>query len=159
VIIGIHHTAIGVDDLETALVFYRDALGFEVVQESSFSNRAEVDAAIGLKGVKARMAMMKGPNAFIELWEYASPPPEDRRSRPCDLGYPHIALQVADIESEYQRLQAAGMSFVGDIVHFGDRSSAIYGHDPCGNIIELYEIRTGETAGLTDFLDLPDTPE
>ena len=154
-IVGIHHTAIGVDDLDTALAFYRDALGFELVQETSFSNRAEVDAAIGMQGIEARMAMLKAPNAFIELWEYANPSPEDRRSRPCDYGYPHIALQVTDIEHEYQRLQAAGMTFVGEVVHFGERSSAIYGHDPFGNIIELYEIRTSETAGLNDMLDLP----
>jgi len=148
-IVGIHHVAIGVNDFEAALTFYRDALNFEVVQQGAFDNIAPVDQAIGLKGVKAKMAMLKGPNAFIELWEYESPQPKDLRSRPCDYGYPHFALQVDNIQEEYDRLKAHGMQFVGDVVHFGDTSSAIYGRDPCGNIIELYEIKTQELAQLT----------
>jgi len=147
-IVGIHHVAIGVSDFETALAFYRDALNFEVVQEAEFDDVPLVNQAIGLDAERARMAMLKGSNAFIELWEYTNPEPKDLRSRPCDYGYPHFALQVDDIQSEYDRLQKFGMEFVGEVVHFGDTSSAIYGRDPCGNVIELYEIKTEEIAQL-----------
>ena len=41
-----------------------------------------------------------------------------------------------------------GMTFAGDVVHFGEESSAIYGRDPFGNIIELYEINTPDIAQL-----------
>ncbi len=148
-IVGIHHVALGVSDFEKALKFYTEALGFEVVQESEFDGVEDVDRAIGLKDAKARMAMLKGPNAFLELWQYTNPAPKDLRSRPCDYGYPHFALQVEDIEAEYERLQSHGMEFVGEVVHFGDASSAIYGRDPCGNIIELYEIKDDRVAQLS----------
>ena len=147
-IVGLHHVAIGVSDFDTALTFYTEALGFEIVQQDEFDRDEKADQAIGLNGVKARMAMLKAPNAFIELWQYSNPEPQDLRSRPCDFGYPHIALQVDDIQSEYDRLTAHGMEFVGDVVHFGDDASAIYGRDPCGNIIELYEIKTKDIAQL-----------
>ena len=147
-IVGLHHVAIGVDDFDKALTFYTEALGFEIVQESEFENDPHANAAIGLAGVTARMAMLRAANAFVELWQYTNPAPEDLRSRPCDYGYPHIALQVDDIQSEYDRLSAHGMEFVGEVVHFGDAASAIYGRDPCGNIIELYEIKTDELAQL-----------
>ena len=147
-IVGIHHVALGVSDFDKALRFYTEALGFEIVQESEFDSREEVDAAIGLTNAKARMAMLKGPNAFLELWQYTHPEPKDLRSRPCDYGYPHFALQVDDIQAEYDRLQAHGMEFVGEVVHFGEESSAIYGRDPCGNIIELYEIKSPDIAQL-----------
>ncbi len=49
---------------------------------------------------------------------------------------------------EYDRLVTYGMEFFGEVVHFGDDASAIYGRDPCGNIIELYEIKTAEIAQL-----------
>ncbi|MBQ76213.1 MAG: glyoxalase [Gammaproteobacteria bacterium] len=147
-IVGIHHIAIGVSDFEKALTFYRDALGFEVVQEGQFDDVPLVNKAIGLDGARARMAMLKGSNTFIELWEYTHPEPKDLRSRPCDYGYPHFALQVDDIQSEYDRLKEFGMEFVGEVVHFDETSSAIYGRDPCGNIIELYEIKTDEIAQL-----------
>lgn len=147
-IVGIHHVALGVSDFEKALRFYTEALGFEVVQETEFDRRPEVDAAIGLKDAAAKMAMLKAPNAYLELWQYTHPEPRDLRSRPCDYGYPHFALQVADIQAEYDRLQEHGMEFVGDVVHFGEDSSAIYGRDPCGNLIELYEIKNPAIAQL-----------
>jgi glyoxylase I family protein len=148
-IVGIHHVAISVPDIEVGLRFYRDAFGFEVVQESSWDDFPLADRAIGLEKTAARMYMLKAPNMYVELWEYRNPQPEDRRQRPCDWGYPHFALQVRGIAEEYARLQAAGMTFVGDPVDFG-ASSAIYGKDPFGNVIELYEIRSPDIAQLPD---------
>jgi len=147
-IVGLHHVAIGVSDFDKALAFYTEALGFEIVQASEFDDEPGPNAAIGLPRVKAKMAMLKAPNAYLELWQYSNPEPRDLRSRPCDFGYPHIALQVEDIQTEYDRLSALGMEFVGEVVHFGEAAAAIYGRDPCGNIIELYEIRTAELASL-----------
>ncbi|MFK8020435.1 MAG: VOC family protein [Pseudomonadales bacterium] len=148
-IVGMHHVAIGVNDFDMALKFYTEALGFEIVQQSEFDDDAYANNAIGLKAIKAKMAMLKAPNAFIELWQYSNPEPKDLRSRPCDHGYPHIALQVDDIQMEYDRLKTHGMEFVGEVVHFGDSASAIYGRDPCGNVIELYEIKTEDMAQLS----------
>jgi len=147
-IVGIHHVAISVPDLDRALQFYRDLLGFEVVQESSWDGDSpNADRAIGLQGTAARMVMLKAANAFLELWQYRHPLPENRVARPCDHGYPHMALQVRGMAEEYQRLKAGGMEFVGDPVDFGT-SSAIYGQDPFGNVIELYEIRDSRIAQL-----------
>ena len=147
-IVGLHHVAIGVNDFDKALKFYTQALGFDVVQRSDIDNDGAANQAIGLDNVKAKMAMLKTSNAFIELWEYSNPAPKDLRSRPCDYGYPHLALQVDDIQAEYSRLQKHGMEFVGDVVHFGDDASAIYGRDPSGNVVELYEIKSKDIAQL-----------
>jgi glyoxylase I family protein len=147
-IIGIHHVAIGVPDFERGLRFYRDTLGFEVVQTGTFArDNPLADGAIGLRDIAAKMAMLKAPNAFIELWQYTNPEPNDHRQRPCDYGYPHFALQVDGLAEEYARLSAAGMEFVGPPVDFGV-VSAIYGKDPFGNVIELYEIRDARVAQL-----------
>ena len=131
-IIGIHHIAISVENLDTAVSFYQNAFGFAVVQTSDFNKNKLVDAAI----------------AFVELWEYTHPQPKDLRSRPCDYGYPHFALQVSNIDDEYDRLIKAGMTFAGEVVHFTKETAAIYGKDPFGNIIELYEINTPDLPGL-----------
>jgi len=139
-IVGIHHVAIGVPDFQKGLEFYRDVLGFEVVSQGQISGNEPADRAVGLGDIRADVAMLKAPNAYIELWQYSNPPPEDHRQRPCDYGYPHFALQVRGIQEEYDRLRAAGMEFVGEPVDLGS-SSAIYGKDPFGNVIEIYEIR------------------
>ena len=147
-IVGIHHIAISVTDLEKGLAFYRDTLGFDEVQRSSFSGPSpQVEAAIGIKEPSAHMAMLRGGNAYIELWQYESPQPADKTANPPDLGYPHFALEVKDIQAEHERLSNAGMTFVGDPADFGD-SAAIYGRDPFGNVIELYEIRTPDIARI-----------
>lgn len=141
-IVGVHHIAIGVSDLEAAVKFYTEAFHFEVVQSQEFDANPMVDSAIGLKNAAAKMAMLKTPNNFIELWQYSNPEPRDLRSDPNDMGYPHFALQVRDIDAEYERLKACGMTFAGDPVHFSAETAAIYGRDPFGNIIELYQIES-----------------
>ena len=141
-IVGMHHVALGVPDLEAGVAFYTEHLGFEVVQDIAWdAGSTQIHGAVGLPGSVARGAMLKTSNAFVELRQ------RDRRADPNDLGYVHICLQVRDIEAEHSRLSAAGMTFVGDPVDFG-AAAAIYGRDPWGNVVELYELKTPEAAQL-----------
>ncbi len=149
-IVGIHHIAVGVPDFQAGLEFYTQVLGFEQVENTAFSGpNPAVEAAIGLKQPSAHMAMLRGGNAYIELWQYTEPVPKDLRAKPNDYGYPHFALEVKDIEAEHARLTAAGMQFVGPPVDFGD-SAAVYGSDPFGNVIEIYEIRNPQRAQIAN---------
>ena len=144
--IGLHHVAVSVRDFDKALTFYTQALGLELVQRSELKDDNITDRIIGLKDVSAKVAILKASNVFLELWEYQNPEPEDLRSRPCDHGYTHIAVQVEDISTEHDRLSAFGVEFVGDPVSYGEGAWAVYGRDPCGNIIELIETKTGGVA-------------
>ncbi len=146
-ILGIHHIAIGVPNLKAGLEFYENAFGFEVLSIGELSEDEAADRCIGLKNCKAEVAMLKAPNAFLELWSYQNPPPKNMVQEPCDHGYPHFALQVSDLETDYDRLKKAGMQFSNEPQSFGT-SSAIYGKDPFGNVIELYEIRDKSTPQL-----------
>lgn len=140
-IIGIHHIAISVDNIDEAVTFYTNAFSFQPVQQENIDNDVLANRVIGMDAIRARMVMLKAPNAFVELWQYTHPESEDRRSRPCDYGYPHMALQVENMETEVSRLRTHGMTFAGDAV-CGEQASAVYGYDSFGNIIELYEIKT-----------------
>jgi glyoxylase I family protein len=142
-ILGLHHVAIGVPDIEQGVAFYCDLIGFEIIQENEWDgNFPLADQAIGLDRISAKMRMLRLGDSHIELWEYRSPAPRDRTSQPSDRGYAHIALRVDGIQAEYDRLSTGGMKFVGPVVDFGG-SSAVYGRDPFGNVIEIYEIREG----------------
>jgi glyoxylase I family protein len=139
---GIHHTAISTGNLDRALKFYRDLLGFEVVFEFEWPTGTEpADQITGLKDSSARTAMLKAGNVLIEVFEYASPPPRpgDPRRPVCDHGITHICLDVVDIESEYERLKAAGMRFHCPPLDLGI-AKATYGRDPDGNVVELQEV-------------------
>lgn len=140
-IVGLHHVAVSTPNLKAAIEFYGGVLGFELVQESGWDGDFPLaDRAIGLEKSAAKMAMMKLGNAYIELWQYENPPPKPKAPNypPSDHGIAHFCLQVRDIKAEYDRLTAAGMTFVGPPQDF-DGSWAVYGRDPFGNIIEIYE--------------------
>ena len=86
--------------------------------------------------------MLRLGQAHVELWEYRDPEQVGDAAPPNALGYPHIAMSVVDIEAEHARLTEAGMTFVGPPVSLGT-SKAVYGRDPFGNLIELYETDLG----------------
>jgi glyoxylase I family protein len=136
---GVHHVAVGVADLDDGIAFYVGVLGGELLWRSAIDGtRAQVDQVIGIEGVQADVAMLRLGAVNVELWTYRAPAPVDRISPANGLGYPHIALSVSDIAAEHERLTAAGMSFVGPPVDLGT-TQAVYGRDPFGNLIELYE--------------------
>ena len=140
---GIHHTAISTGDLQRALVFYRDLLGFESVLEFSWPAGAEVaDRITGLEGSSAQAAMLRAGNTFIELFQYGSPTPRagDSNRPVCDHGITHLCLDVRDVDAEYERLKAAGMRFHCPPQDLGGGARTTYGRDPDGNVIELQEI-------------------
>lgn len=142
-IVGLHHVAISVPDMNKALAFYCGVLGFEEVMSGSVDGDSEIyDRIIGLRKVSTEMRMVKVGNAYIELFEYKNPKPhaKDKAYPPSDHGIAHFCLQVKDIKAEHARLSAAGMTFVGPPVD-EQVYAAVYGRDPFGNIIEIYEIR------------------
>lgn len=137
---GIHHTAISTGDLERSIGFYTRLLGFELINRFDWKRGTDsADAVTGLEGSAARAAMLKLGNAFLELFEFDAPVPRTTDTdRPvCDHGITHLALQVSDLETEYNRLNAAGMRFhCAPIAGF----PAVYGRDPDGNVVELMEV-------------------
>lgn len=138
---GIHHIGIGVPDLDAAVAFYCDVLGMVDEWGADIDGTdAQSDAVIGLPKVTARMRMVRSGSCRVELWEYANPEPApfDKTYPPSDRGITHFCLQVSDIAGEHARLVAAGMTFVGPPVMM-DGMTAVYGRDPFGNIIEIYE--------------------
>ena len=148
---GLHHVAVGVADLEAGLAFYVDVLGATLLWRSAIDGtRTEADHVIGLDGVEADVAMVSLGAVQVELWTYRTPEPMDLRSPANGLGYPHIALSVSDIAIEHKRLTAAGMTFVGAPVALPG-VLAVYGRDPFGNLIELYEtVSSGSSSADSD---------
>jgi catechol 2,3-dioxygenase-like lactoylglutathione lyase family enzyme len=141
---GVHHVSISTPDLDRALAFYRDVLGFEQRFEMSWEVGNDLaDRIVGLKDSAARGGMVNAGNLYIEFWEYSSPTPApaDPDRRPCDHGLTHICFDINNIDAEHARLSAAGMSFAGPPIALPEAGcKAIYGRDPDGNVIELQEI-------------------
>src|SRR5581483_4394014 len=103
---AVHHASITTGDLDRLLPFYRDLLGFQLVMESSWeAGNHAADAIYGLTDTSVRMAMLRLPNGFLELFEFRHPVGKrsDQNRPVCDQGLTHICLAVTDIQAEYER--------------------------------------------------------
>jgi catechol 2,3-dioxygenase len=145
--VHIGHTHLKVADLERALGFWRDVLGFELTQRM---------------GRQAAFLSAGGYHHHIGLntWESAggSPPP------PGTTGLYHVAILYptrAALAGALRRVLAAGIELDGASDH--GVSEALYLRDPDGNGVELYWDRpkekwprapAGELAMFTRPLDL-----
>jgi catechol 2,3-dioxygenase-like lactoylglutathione lyase family enzyme len=141
-ITGIHHASITTPNLERALAFYSGLLGMEVVVRWDWqAGNAGADAIYGLKDTAVNMVMLKAGNAFLELFEFASPQgkPNEAHRPVCDAGVTHVCLTVKNIHAEYERLRAAGVPFNCPPQPVPGVLIATYARDPDGNILELLE--------------------
>ena len=143
---GVHHMAVATGDLDRLVAFYTEHLGFTIVMETSWRDRPVIDTIIGVQNSAARQVMLQAGNTHLEVFQYESPigEPGDPDRSPANHGYTHFCLDVTDIDAEYERLLAAGMTFHAPpptSEELGtNRLRAIYGRDPDGNLIELQEI-------------------
>jgi catechol 2,3-dioxygenase len=126
--VRIGHVHLKVADLERALGFYRDVLGFELTQrygrDAAFVSAGGYHHHIGLN-----------------VWESrgGGPPP------PGSTGLYHVAILYPDraaLADALRRLIEAGIPLDGASDH--GVSEALYLRDPDGNGIELYRDRPRE---------------
>jgi catechol 2,3-dioxygenase len=143
----IGHVHLKVSDLDRSVAFYRDALGFEVMER--FGNSAAFLSAGGYHH-----------HLGLNTWESrgGSPP------APGTTGLYHFAILYpsrTELARALQRLVENGVGIDGASDH--GVSEAIYLHDPDGNGIEIYRDRPrsewprdrdGGLAMVTDPLDL-----
>ena len=144
---GLHHVAIATNDIERLLAFYRELFGLEVVLDFTWPQDTVVaDRVTALHGSSARQIMFRKGNAYFEIFQYFSPQPAqgDPARRVCDPGLTHLCFDVVDLDSEYERLSKAGMTFHCPPQDVGPGVRTTYGRDPDGNVVELQEVATAE---------------
>jgi catechol 2,3-dioxygenase-like lactoylglutathione lyase family enzyme len=137
---GMNHIGVSVAKLDRSIGFYRDLLGMRVVVQKQFQGRP-YEIILGLKGARGKLAVLRLASLEIELFEFEHPRPalSDPNRPVCDHGITHFCIEVADIQSEYQRLKAAGVYFHCPPLTFG-AEKATYGRDPDGNVFEMLEL-------------------
>ncbi len=138
-ILGIHHPALAVPDMDKALEFYCNVVGFEVVMEAEMpSGVAPLDQAFGIADAGCKVRMVRKGNSCIELFEF-SQAEEGTSQRPVNRqGITHICLAADDYAKDYDHLAANGVTF--NTPPMGDEGGRwCYGRDPFGNVIELLE--------------------
>ena len=114
-----------VDDVDAAIGFYRDLLGFAVDMHPapSFAMLSRGDLRLLLSAPSGR-----GGGGQILA--------DGRRPEPG--GWNRFQLEVADLPGEVERLRAAGARFRSDILT-GVGGDQVLVEDPAGNPVELFQ--------------------
>lgn len=112
-----------VSDVDQAIQFYTELLGFNLVEQYG-----------------PAMAIVK--KADLNLWlagpisSAAKPMPDGRKPEPG--GWSRLVLEVDDLNSVVQKLKSTGTKFRNEMIQ-GPGGSQILCEDPSGNAIELFQ--------------------
>jgi methylmalonyl-CoA/ethylmalonyl-CoA epimerase len=125
------HVGISVTDMEQALVWYQDNLGFRLLKDDGW-----------VPPLDARVCFLENGGFQLELFQYRDPIPQsaDRTHPNLDLrtvGTKHVAFCVEDLSSVRAQLLENGV----DIAHEASmgQERVMFIRDCCGTLIELIE--------------------
>ena len=141
-IIQIRHTGLVVANLEDALHFWRDLLGFRVEKQMDESG-SHIDAMMGLKHVRLTTVKLAAPDErMIELLHFQSHPDRPAwEGTPYTTGFTHLAMTVTDLDASCERLKSEGVVFSAPPQLSPDGSVKVtYGKGPEGVLLELVEV-------------------
>jgi catechol 2,3-dioxygenase-like lactoylglutathione lyase family enzyme len=131
-----------VEDLEAAKAFFV-ALGMELAGETRVEG-PWADRVVGLKGVRADIAMMRTPDGHgqVELSRFHAPAavrfgPRDAPSN--TLGLRRIMFAVDDLDGTLARLRPLGASLVDGVAQYEDRYRLCFVRGPEGIVVGLAE--------------------
>jgi catechol 2,3-dioxygenase-like lactoylglutathione lyase family enzyme len=126
--VQIKFVTVPVQNQAHALDFYTKVLGFEKASDLPAGEYRWLTVASpdGVEGVE----LLLEPLGFA--------PARDYQKALYDAGMPATAFTTTDIETDYERLKAAGVVFRGAPVVAGPVKTVLF-EDTCGNLINLVQ--------------------
>ncbi|MDP5201895.1 VOC family protein [Flavobacterium sp. DG2-3] len=151
-IVGIDHVGINVPDLNKAIPFFDDVLGFKPVTQlgpipldDAWKELNHINPKTGAVTIKMINA---GNGASIEVFEYADNKGSKTQPNTDDIGASHIAFYVNDIHAAVQYLKSKGVKVLGEpfTMPSGDTAgeSWVYFETPWGSKMELVSYPNGK---------------
>jgi catechol 2,3-dioxygenase-like lactoylglutathione lyase family enzyme len=116
-----------VEDVDAAMAFYTEQLGFEVVMRP-----APTFAMLARDDLRLLLSQPSGEGGGGQTLA------GDRRPEPG--GWNRFQLEVSELAPEVERLKAAGVRFRSEVIHGVGGDQALV-EDPSGNAVELFELR------------------
>ncbi len=144
-IIGVEHTSFTVSNLERSLHFYKDLLGFALLEHRpSITNKYFRDIVDFPDGeIKGAYLAIPGTQHRLELFEYVNPRGVALDLRNNNPGSAHLAVLVDNVVEMYAELLAKGIRFRSPPIYLDEGPNtggwAVYMLDPDGITIELFQ--------------------
>jgi catechol 2,3-dioxygenase-like lactoylglutathione lyase family enzyme len=144
-----NHIGVGVPDLDKAVRWYHEVLGFNIVTEPMEGSADDSHLGIILKDIfegsfkRLRLAHMSFANQVgFEVFEFVDPKEEQRENNfeYWKTGFFHIGITNPNIEELFKRITENGRKQRSKIweIYPGKPYKAVYCEDPFGNILEIY---------------------
>ena len=135
---SVTHYGLNVSDMEIALEFYRDILGFDVDRQFPVSDVQS--SIVGVDDVEGDIVFLDTGGFEIELIAYSNPKNENinKHALGHDVGVGHICLTVSDVNERYNELSPY-VEFINAPQTVGNGAQIAYARDPDGNHVEFYE--------------------
>jgi len=142
---GIRGFALTVSNLDRAVDFYQQALGFERVSERVVNDR-NYDYLTGVFGTRVRLATMRLGDERLDLEQYVTPTgqpiPVDSRSN--DLWFQHFAVVVSNMTRAFEQVSSFPIQSISSapqtIPEWNKAAAGIKAYkfkDPDGHPLEL----------------------
>jgi len=132
----INHVALLVDDIDQALVFWRDVLGLEVAHVEDAPDQGSIVAFLSTGDQEVELVKPTTPGTGVARYlEHRGP------------GLHHLCLEVDDLQECLAQLKARGVRLINTepIVGTGGKLIAfIHPESTHGVLVELYEITGAE---------------
>ena len=139
---GMNHCGIVVRNMDSAIDFYRDVIGLELLDQFE-RDSGPISEVVGYENTHLKVAFFDiGEGHKFELLEYINPPPSGRPTEERNvLGASHLAFNTDDAKETYKTLISKGAKGINPPVEVGPGKIACYFQDPDGNWLELIEMR------------------
>jgi len=130
-----HHVGTTVSDLEQAVEFYRDVLGFDVLSEFESSGESFA-TGVGVPNATGKFAHLDAQGVRVELIEY------DPAGEPCTAesvnqrGAKHLGFEVDDVDAFYADLPD-DVESISEPQTTPTGARILFIRDPEDNLIEI----------------------
>ena len=126
-------TGVYVDDQDAALAFYTEVLGFQLKHNVPVGEHAWITVV--------SPTSPDGPELLLE--PAGHPAVKPYRDALVEDGIPLAQFGVDDVEAEYERLTAHGVTFTQPPTDYEDKVIAVF-DDTCGNLVMIQSDSTAD---------------
>ena len=132
-LLGIDHVGIAVPDIETAITFYRETFGLEVVHRETNEDQGVVEAMLAVGDSPVQIQLLAPLDETSPLARFLA----TRKG-----GLQQLAYRVRDVRAASAALRERGLRLLYDEPHpgtAGSRINFVHPKDTGGVLVELVE--------------------
>lgn len=137
----IDHVAIAVKNLESAIAFYRDTVGFELVERRDVEGKWSGMTSAVMRAGSITFVLVQGTNPESNVSQYI---------KNYGAGIQHIAIEVENIEDVMQDLKKRGFELITGIINSSGLNQMFSTRDPNSGIMMEFIERAEDTDGFAE---------